>query len=207
MSEGMPQAIEVVDQAEQQGLADLGGQAASGCARGEFAFDGREDAFDLGALAVRFFRKGSEHLIPNGAIRDTPAPRGNDALGSQALPNVLVVGFGVKLRICEHHTDRSAACRHIEQSRQRTRVAPGPLPGALRQQNLLLHIHYNQPLQPRTTRPGPVKVLTEVSESPVPSMAAEMGRLRRRRSRRTVSSNPRSTVSSSSRRRKRYSVV
>src|SRR6266404_6012438 len=132
MSEGMPQAIEVVGQAEQQGLADLGGQAASGCARGEFAFDGREDAFDLGALAVRFFRKGSEHLIPNGAIRDTPAPRGNDALGSQALPNVLVVGFGVKLRICEHHTDRSAACRHIEQSRQSTRVAPGPLTGALR---------------------------------------------------------------------------
>ncbi len=32
----MPQAIEVVGQAEQQGLADLGGQAASGCARGEF---------------------------------------------------------------------------------------------------------------------------------------------------------------------------
>src|SRR6266404_1374396 len=40
------------------------------CARGEFAFDGREDAFDLGALAVRLFRKGSEHLIANGAIRN-----------------------------------------------------------------------------------------------------------------------------------------
>ena len=114
----MPQAIEVVGQAEQQGLADLGGQAASGCARGEFAFDGGEDAFDLGTLPIRFFRKGSEHLIANSAIRDTPAPRRNDALGSQALPNVLVVGFGVKLRICEHHTDRSAACRHIEQDRK-----------------------------------------------------------------------------------------
>ncbi len=157
----MPQAVEVVGQAEQQGLADLRGQAAPGGARGELAFDGREDAFDLGALAVRFFRKGSEHLIPNGAIRDTPAPRGNDALRSQALPNVLVVGFGVKLRICEHHTDRSAARRHIEQPRQSTRVAPRPLPGPLRQQNLLLHIHYNQPLQPRTTRLGPVGVLLQ----------------------------------------------
>src|SRR6266849_5575342 len=82
LSKPMPQAVNVVGQAEQQGLADLGGQAASGCARGEFAFDGREDAFDLGTLPIRFFRKGSEHLIPNGAIRDTPAPRGNDALRS-----------------------------------------------------------------------------------------------------------------------------
>jgi len=44
-------------------------------------------------LAVRFFRKGSEHLIPNGTVGDTPAPRGNAALRSQALPKVLVIGF------------------------------------------------------------------------------------------------------------------
>src|SRR5713226_6829757 len=111
----MPQAVNVVGQAEQQSLADLGGQAAPGGARGELAFDGGEDAFDLGALPIRFFRKGAEHLIPNGAVGDTPAPRGNDALGSQALPNVLVVGFGIKLRIREHHTDRSAACRRWRQ--------------------------------------------------------------------------------------------
>src|SRR5712664_3986953 len=73
----MPQAVNVVGKAEQERLANLRGQAASGSARGEFAFDRRENAFDLGALAVRFFRKGAEHLIPNGAIRDTPAPRGN----------------------------------------------------------------------------------------------------------------------------------
>src|SRR6267142_2354660 len=69
----MPQAVHVVGKAEQQGLADLGGQAASGCARGEFAFDGGEDAFDLGALPIRFLRKGAEHLIANSAVRDTPA--------------------------------------------------------------------------------------------------------------------------------------
>src|SRR6266850_8228514 len=160
----MPQAIEVVGKAEQQGLADLGGQAASGCARREFAFDGGEDAFDLGTLPIRFFRKGAEHLIANGAIRDTPAPRGNDALRSHALPNVLVVGFGVKLRICQHPPEGNTACRHVEQSRQSTRVAPGPLTGALRQQNLLLHIHYDQPLQPRTTRLGPVRMLLQTAE-------------------------------------------
>src|ERR1700704_1083026 len=62
MGETMPQAVDVVGQAEQQGLADLGGQAAPGCARGELAFDGGEDAFDLVALPIRFFRKSSEHL-------------------------------------------------------------------------------------------------------------------------------------------------
>jgi hypothetical protein len=155
----MPQAVEVVGQAEEQGLADLGVQAASRCARGELAFDSGEDAFDLGALPIRFFRKGSEHLIPNDAIGDTPAPRGNDALGSQALPNVQVVGFGVKLRIRQHHTEGNAACRHIEQPRQSTCVAPPRLTSPLRQQNLLPHIHHNQPLQPRTTRPGPVGIL------------------------------------------------
>src|ERR1700746_2779620 len=60
----MPQAVEVVGKAERQRLADLGDQAASGCARREFAFDGRENAFDLGALPIEFFRKGAEHLMP-----------------------------------------------------------------------------------------------------------------------------------------------
>jgi len=72
-----------------------------------------------------------------------------------------VVGFGVKLRIRQHHPDRSTACRHIQQPRQSTRVAPRPLPSPLRQQNLLPDIHHNQPLQPRTTRPGPVRMLLQ----------------------------------------------
>jgi len=95
----MPQAVDVVGQAEQQGLADLRGQAAPGCARRELSFDSGEDAFDLGALPIRFFRKSAEHLIPDSAVRDTPTSRGDNALGSQALPNMFVVGFGIKLRI------------------------------------------------------------------------------------------------------------
>src|SRR5437660_433542 len=157
----MPQAVNVVGQTEQQGLADLGSQAAPGGARGELAFDGREHAFDLGALPIRFFRKSAEHLIADSTVRDTPAPSGNDALGSQALPNIFVVGFGVELRIREHHTDRSAARRHIEQPRQSTRVASPRLTRPLRQQNLLPHIRNNQPLQPRATRPGPVRMLLQ----------------------------------------------
>jgi hypothetical protein len=33
-------------------------------------------------LPVRFFRKGAKHLIPNGAIGDTPAPGRDNALRS-----------------------------------------------------------------------------------------------------------------------------
>lgn len=62
----------------------------------------------------------------------------------------------------------------VQQPRQRPGVAPRPLPGLLRQQNLLLHIHHDQPPWPQ-----------------------------RRRKRRTVRSVRRSTVSSSNRRRKR----
>jgi hypothetical protein len=47
MSGAVPQTVEIVGQPEKQGLADLRGQAAPGRARGELAFDGREDGFDL----------------------------------------------------------------------------------------------------------------------------------------------------------------
>ena len=144
----MPEAVEVVGKTEQQGLADLDGQAAPGSARGELALNGREDGFDLSALAVGFFRKGAEHLIPNGALGNTPALGRNDAPSSQALPNVFVVGFRVELRIRQHQAKGRASCGHVQQSRQRTHVGSRPLMRPLRQQNLLLHIHHNHPLQP-----------------------------------------------------------
>jgi hypothetical protein len=57
MSGAVPQTVEIVGQPEKQGLADLRGHAAPRGARGELAFDGREDGFDLSALPVRFFGK------------------------------------------------------------------------------------------------------------------------------------------------------
>jgi hypothetical protein len=71
MSGALPQTVEIVGQPEKQGLADLRGQAAPGRARGELAFDGREDGFDLRALPVWFFGKSAEHLIANRAVRDS----------------------------------------------------------------------------------------------------------------------------------------
>jgi hypothetical protein len=106
--------------------------------------------------------RGNRERLPLG---DLPSPLFFLSVASKELRVV-------KLRIRQQHTEGSASCRRIQQSRQSARVAPRPLTGSLRQQNLLLHIHHNQPLQPRTTRPGPVrmllqKVLTEVAESRV----------------------------------------
>src|ERR1700730_13598630 len=149
-SEAMPQAIEVVGKAEQQRLADLHGQAAPGSARGEFAFGHRDDRFDDGALAVWFFRKGPIHLITDGAVGDTPTLGGDDAPRSQTLPNVLVVGLGIKLRIGQHQADGGPMSGRIQQPRQRPGVAPRPLTSPPRQQDLLVQIHHNQPLQAMT---------------------------------------------------------
>jgi len=146
--ESMPQAIEIIGEAEEEGLANLGGQATPRGTRGEFTFDDRKDSFDLGALPVRFFREGAVHLIANGAIGDPPALGGDDASSPQALPNVLVIGFGVKLRIRQHHANGRASCRHVQQSRQIAHVGSWPAMRPLRQQNLLLHIHHDHPLQP-----------------------------------------------------------
>lgn len=140
----MPQAIEIVGKAEEKGLA----KATPRGPRRKLAFDHRKDGFHLAALPIRFFRKGAVHLIANGAIGDPPALGGDDAPGSQALPNVLVVGFRIKLRIRQHQADGRASCRHVQQSRQIAHVGFWSLMGPLSQQNLLLHIHHNHPLQP-----------------------------------------------------------
>ena len=69
---GVPQAVEVLSQAEQQGLADLRRQAAARSAGGEFAFDHRKDRFDLGALPIALVRKLPVHLATENSFRNTP---------------------------------------------------------------------------------------------------------------------------------------
>ncbi len=145
----MPQVVEVVGEPEEQGLADLHGQAAAWGARRKFSFDHREDGFDLGSLSVLFLRKSSVHLITNSPSRDAAARfGGNDATGSPALPDIFVISFGIEPGIGQHLAHRHPLPGGIEQSRQCSRIAPRSLPRALRQQNLLLPIRYHQPLPP-----------------------------------------------------------
>ncbi len=146
----MPQAVEVERKTEQECLANLNRQAASGGPRGEFAFYRGESGFDFDALAVGLRWKAAEHQIANFAVGDTATLGRDDALRSQTLPNVLMIGFGIELRICQHQADGRAAGGHIQQGRQKTHVRSRSLMGPLRQQNLLLHIHDDYPLQPMT---------------------------------------------------------
>jgi hypothetical protein len=128
MAPRVPQAIEVVSEAEQQGLANLRGQAAPRSARRKFAFDHRENGFDLRALPILFPWKSPVHLVAEGSFRDAPARvRRDDALRSQALPNVLVVGFRVELGIRQHQADGRASSRRIHQPGQSPRVTPTAL--------------------------------------------------------------------------------
>src|SRR3990170_2243799 len=69
MNPKLPQAIEVVDEAEQQGLANLRCQAAPRSARRKLVFDHRENSFHLGALPIVVPRKSPAFLISERLVR------------------------------------------------------------------------------------------------------------------------------------------
>src|SRR5258708_33838295 len=69
---GVPQAVEVISQAEQQGLADLRSQATARSAGGEFALDHRKDGFDLRALSIALLRNLPLHLSPHNSFGNPP---------------------------------------------------------------------------------------------------------------------------------------
>jgi hypothetical protein len=168
----MPQAVEVVGKAERQRLADLRDQAASGCARREFAFDGRENAFDLGALPIRFFRKGAEHLMPMAPF-GTPRRLAGMMLFAHkpcqrctwlaSESNSASASTIPRERRVPPHRAAPAECARRTPALNGL-AAPTKSGAAHPPQYLVLHIHHNQPLQPRTTRPGPVRMLLQASE-------------------------------------------
>src|SRR6266852_4577321 len=82
---GVPQAVEVISQAEQQGLADLRTQAATRSAGGEFALDHRKDRFDLRALSIALLRKLLVHLSTENARRSKRSFRWSSANSPPAL--------------------------------------------------------------------------------------------------------------------------
>ena len=110
----MPQAIEVVGEAEEQCLTDLRLQTAARRTGGEFAFHHREDRFHLRSLSIGLVRKSAIHLTAKDSSRNTPARLcRNNALRAAALPNVLMVGFGIELGIRQHQPQWRAADRSI----------------------------------------------------------------------------------------------
>lgn len=90
---GMFEAVEIEGQAEQQGLANLGHEAATRCFRGELAFDDREHRFYFGAWPIQFVRKLTVHLVANLSVGNAASASGNDTAGPQRGADVPVIAF------------------------------------------------------------------------------------------------------------------
>src|SRR5579863_5376770 len=147
-SEAMPQPVEVKRQSEQQSLPHLHGQAATRCFGRELAFDHRENGFYFGARPIQLPRKSAIHLMAEFCFRNAPPRiRRDHAVGSQRAAYVAVIGFGVELRVRQHHPNGHGATSRVHQAGQSTRVAPRTLSRSLCQNDLAIHIDHDQPLQ------------------------------------------------------------
>lgn len=58
-----------------------------------------------------------------------------------------MIGLRAKLRLCQHQAKGRASCRYGQKSRPGAHVGHRSFLRSLHQHNLLLHIHYNHPLQ------------------------------------------------------------
>src|SRR5882724_2846078 len=144
----MPQPIEVKSQAEQQSLPHLYGQAATWRFDRELAFDHREDGFYFGARPIQLPRKSAVHLMAEFCFRNAAPWVGRDyAVGSQRAAHVSVIGFGIELRVRQHHSNGHGPTSCVHQAGQSTRVAPRTLSRSLRKNDLAIHIDHDQPLQ------------------------------------------------------------
>ena len=145
----MPQAVEVIGEPEEQGLADLHGPAAAGGVGRLFSFHPREDGCDLGSLCVLFLRKSPVPLITNSPSGEAAARfGGKDATGSPVLPDIFMISLGIELGISQHLAPRQPLPGGVDESRPCSPIAPRSWPRVLRQQNRLLPIRYHQPLPP-----------------------------------------------------------
>src|SRR6266446_2866292 len=211
-----PQPIEVKCQSEQQSLPHLCGQAATRCFGRELAFNHREDGFYFGARTIQLPRKSAVHLIAEFSFRNAAPRVGRDhAVGSQRAANVAVIGFGVELRICQHHTNGDRATGRVHQARQSTGVAPRTLSRSLRQDDLAIHIDHDQPLQKVSVARFPARMLLNTAyEISAHGVLRKPGTVDGHTSpasatARTVAQSARtwSMVSSGSRHKNRYTVV
>lgn len=85
---------------------------SSGSAAGEFAFDGREDAFDQRALSIDLGWEVLAHLDA-GASSATArkAEGGDDAVGVEQFAAEEMIALGIELGLGQHAADGDLAMR------------------------------------------------------------------------------------------------
>jgi len=112
-------------------------------AAGEFAFDGREDAFDQGALSIEIAREVLSHLsADSGRTAAGEAFGGDDAIGFQLIAIEGVVAFRVEFGVGQHAANRSVLLGLSHQHGQRGLAVPGSLSCALSEDDLAIHIDH-----------------------------------------------------------------
>lgn len=150
----MPQAIQVETQAKQQGLPNLHGQTAPRGPSRELAFDRREDTLDQSTTTVdpRWKRPPHFGTHPVHAPGFLSSLGGDHALRSELLTNVSMIPLAVELGIGQHQPDGCLLRGRRDYRGQIRAIVPRPAPGALRQQELLIQIRHDHPLQPMPPR-------------------------------------------------------
>ena len=146
----MPQAIEVETQSEQQGLAHLHPERAAGRPSRELALHRREHRFDQGAAPVELSRKRPPHFGPHSAHPPGLLPTlGRDhAPGPQWAPEVGMIPLAIEFGVGQHHSDARLLGSRFAQARQIRAVVPRTASRALPEQELLIQIRHDHPLQP-----------------------------------------------------------
>ena len=217
----MFQAIQIETQPEQQGLAPLHVQRATGRSSRELALHRRKDALDQGAAPVELSRKRPPHLGPHATNAPSllPALGGDHTLRPELLPDVGVIPLAVELGVGQHQPDARILRSGLDDRGQIRTVVPRTASRDLRQQELLIQIRHDHPLQPVPPRQRflPVMMHAPHKERADRSLRQARGvhghassppaQRREPRSRRTVSPTARWMVWSSRRFRKRYKVA
>src|SRR5208282_2495157 len=150
----MPQAIQIETQAEQQGLTHLGAQRTTGRASRELAFHRTEQTLDQSTAAIEPPRESPPHLRAYSV--DAPgflsALGGDYTLRPELAPDVGVISLAVELGVGQHQTNGRSLGSRCNDGRQIPAIVPGPAARALRQQELLIQIRHDHPLQPMSPR-------------------------------------------------------
>src|ERR1700733_10703842 len=146
----MPQTVQIETQSKQQGLARLHSKRVTWCTRRELALDRTEQTLDQSAATINPSRELPAHLCSHSM--DAPgflsALGRNHALCSELFPDVCMVPLAVNLGVGQHQADPCLLRSRLDDGRQIRTVVPRAASRDLREQELLIHIGHDDPLQP-----------------------------------------------------------
>ena len=123
-------------------------------ARAEAALHRTEQGLDQGSAAVELSRECAPHLGAHSM--NTPgflsALGGDHALRPELFPDVGMISFAVELGVGQHQPNARLLGSRLDHCGQIRTIVPRTTSCDLRQQELLVQIHHDHPLQPMSPR-------------------------------------------------------